>query len=162
VSCTGSERLAAEVTVRNETGKLEQAAPHEPSHANEVEQRVLREHGPALALPAFQHLVENRRGQGYDDQARDEAREERVMQPELVVGEVPHDRTAKDEHTEGADDPRRARVLLSRVAAAWPDRSAEPAQCPPLMLGCTLLVPYARTASLSSSCQQNDPKAAAP
>ena len=94
----GRERPVVELAVRNETGELEQTGPHEASRADKVEQRVLREHGPALALPALEHLVEHRRGHRDDDQARDEAREERVTRPEAVVRDVPGDRPEKDEH----------------------------------------------------------------
>src|SRR5207245_8176615 len=78
-------------------------------------------HGPARALPALQQLVEHRRGQRDDDQAADEAREERVTRPEPVVGEVPSDRPEKDEDTEAADDPRRAHVRPKRIGAARAD-----------------------------------------
>ena len=40
---------------------------------------------------------------------------------QLVVGEVPHDRPGKDEHTEAADDPCRAQVRPTRVGAARTD-----------------------------------------
>ena len=50
------ERFLSELAVGNETGELEQTAPHEASSADEVEQCVLRDHGPALALPALEQL----------------------------------------------------------------------------------------------------------
>ena len=53
----------------------------------------------------FEHFVEHRCGHRDNDQARDEAREKRVAYPELVVGEVPHERAGKHEHTEATDDP---------------------------------------------------------
>src|SRR5205085_8487759 len=56
-----------------------------------------------------------------DDQARDDAREERVTRPEPVVGEVPGDRPGKDEQTEAANDPRSAHVPPKRVGAARTD-----------------------------------------
>src|SRR5205823_14008171 len=46
----GREGPVLELAVRNQTGELEQTAPHEASRAGEVEQCVLREHGPAPAL----------------------------------------------------------------------------------------------------------------
>jgi hypothetical protein len=36
--------------VRDEIGELEQTRPHESSRADQVEQRILSEHGPALSL----------------------------------------------------------------------------------------------------------------
>src|SRR5579859_368423 len=101
---TGRERPVVELAVGNETRELEQAAPYVASGAHEVKQRVLREHRPPLALPALEYLVENRSGHRYDDDARNDAREQRVSQPERVVGEIPHDRTGKDEHTDESDD----------------------------------------------------------
>jgi len=43
-----------------------------------VEECVLRELGPALALATLEYLVDHRGGHRDDDQARDEAREQRV------------------------------------------------------------------------------------
>jgi hypothetical protein len=45
----------------NQTCELEQTAPHQASRADEVKQCVLREHRPALALPALEHFVAQRR-----------------------------------------------------------------------------------------------------
>src|SRR4029077_1970228 len=77
-----------------------------------------REHGPALSLSTLDHFVEYRYGHRDNDKACDEAREERVAHPELVADDVPDDRPGKDEHTEAADDPRRAHVRPKRVGAA--------------------------------------------
>jgi hypothetical protein len=117
----GRECRLPKLALRRKTGELEQPAPHEASLADEFEQGVLREHRPALALPALEHFVEHRRGHSDDDQARDEAREERVTRPEPVSGEVPRDRPEKDEQTEAADDPRRAHVRPKRIGAARTD-----------------------------------------
>src|SRR5690349_3130288 len=94
-----------ELFVWNETGELEQTGPHESSRLDRVEQRVLGEHGPALALSTLEHFVEHSRGHRDNDQTRDQAREKRVPRPEPVVSEVPHDRTGQEEHTEATDDP---------------------------------------------------------
>jgi hypothetical protein len=83
--------------------------------------RILREHGPTLTMTALEHLVENGRGNRYDDEARDDGREECVTRPESVVGEIPCDRAGKDEHTEEADDARRTHVCPRRVGAARTD-----------------------------------------
>src|SRR5262249_36668517 len=114
----GCERAVPELLVRNETGELEQARPHEASRADQVEQCVLREYGPALALPTLEHFVEPRHGHRNDDHARDQGREKRVAKPEFIVDEIPGDRPGKDDHTEDADDPRRAHVRPKRVGAA--------------------------------------------
>jgi hypothetical protein len=70
------------------------------------------------SLPALEHLVENGRGNRYDDEARDETRQECVTRPESVVGEIPCDLAREDEHTEEADDGRRTHVCPRRVGAA--------------------------------------------
>jgi hypothetical protein len=49
----GRQRRVPELAIRNETREFEQTAPHQASRADEVEQRVLREQRPALALPAL-------------------------------------------------------------------------------------------------------------
>ena len=56
----GLEQAVLELFVRDEAGELEQAGPHESSRADEVEECVLREHGPALALSTLEHFVECR------------------------------------------------------------------------------------------------------
>ena len=114
----GLEQSVLELFLRDETGELEQTGPHEASRSDEVEQCVLREHGPALALATLEHLVDHRGGHRDDDQARDEAREQRVAQPEFVVHEVPGDRSGEEEHADAGDDPRRAHVCPKRVGAA--------------------------------------------
>src|SRR5690349_22326843 len=50
--------------------ELEQTGPHESSRADQVEQRILREHRPALPLSTLEHFVEHGRGHRDDDQAR--------------------------------------------------------------------------------------------
>src|SRR5256885_6293104 len=129
----GCERLVCELSVRSEASELEQTGPHESSRADQVEQRILREHGPALSLSTLEHFVEHRRGHRDNDQTRDEAREKRVARPEPVVEKVPHDRPGKDEHTEAADDPCRAHVRPKRVGAARTDSATS--HLPPSILG---------------------------
>jgi hypothetical protein len=58
----GCEPPVLELSVRNKTSELEQTSPHESSRADQVEQRILREHGPALSLSTLEHFVEHRRG----------------------------------------------------------------------------------------------------
>src|SRR2546429_2895430 len=128
----GCERPIIEVPVRNETSELEQTGPHQSSRADQVEQRILREHRPALSLSTLEDFVEHRRGHRDDYQARDEGREKRVAQPERVVGEVPHDRPGKDDHTQAADDPCRAQVRPRRVGAARTDSATS--HLPPSIL----------------------------
>jgi hypothetical protein len=86
----------------------------------------------ALALSTLEHFVEHSRGHRDNDQARDQGREKRVAEPEPVVGEVPDDRPGKDEHTEAADDPRRAHVCPKRIGAARTDSATS--HLPPSIL----------------------------
>ena len=115
---TGRKRPVVELAIRDETRDLDQTAPYVASGAHQVEERILREHGPTLTLPALERLVENRGRHPYDDEARDEAREECVTRPESVVRKIPRDRAAKDEDTQEAEDACRTHVRPRRIGAA--------------------------------------------